>query len=52
MNTWVLSVLHPSRWLKTLDTGIRYFQRGNDFTCLGFPGNELYLELQAENCLP
>jgi len=23
MNTWVSSVLHPSRWLKTLDTGKR-----------------------------
>lgn len=52
LNTWVLSVLHLSRWLKTLDTGIRYFQRGNYFTYFSFSGNALYLELQAENCLP
>lgn len=49
MNTWALSVLHPYRWPRILDT--RYVQRGHNFPHFTFSGNEPYLELKAENYL-
>lgn len=49
MNTWALSVLHPYRWLKTLDT--RYVHTGHDFSHFTFSGNESYQELKAEDYL-